>query len=107
MSTEIFFRLWTRAPRIDSDSSTTIESIAGVNHKPFRSALLRWFRASARRLPWRGARDPYLIWVSEVMLQQTRVSAVIPYFERFVARFPTMEALATAPEEDLLKAWAR
>jgi A/G-specific adenine glycosylase len=68
--------------------------------------LLGWFRASARQLPWRGVDDPYLVWISEVMLQQTRVTAVIPYFERFIARFPTIRALAEAPEEDLLKAWA-
>ena len=68
--------------------------------------MLGWFRAAARQLPWRGVDDPYLVWISEVMLQQTRVSAVIPYFERFIARFPTLQALAEAPEEDLLKAWA-
>src|SRR5688572_6094026 len=106
MSTEMFFRLWTRAPRIDRDSSTTIESISGPNHKLFRDTLLGWFRTSARLLPWRGVADPYLIWISEVMLQQTRVAAVIPYFERFIARFPKIESLASAPEEDLLKAWA-
>lgn len=102
----MFLRLWTRAPRIDKESSTTIESIAGRNYKPFREQLLDWFDASARSLPWRGATDPYVIWVSEVMLQQTRVAAVIPYFERFLARFPTLGALAGAAADDLLKAWA-
>src|SRR5688572_23466906 len=74
MSTEMFLRLWTRAPRIDRESSTTIESISGENHKLFRRLLLAWFDSSARQLPWRGVSDPYVIWVSEVMLQQTRVS---------------------------------
>jgi A/G-specific adenine glycosylase len=69
-------------------------------------ALLEWFRESARRLPWRETRDPYAIWVSEIMLQQTRVEAVIPYYERFLARFPNVEALAAAPEEELLAAWS-
>lgn len=67
--------------------------------------LVRWFRSSQRDLPWRKTRDPYRIWVSEIMLQQTRVETVIPYYERFVARFPTVKALAEAPEADLIKMW--
>lgn len=67
--------------------------------------LLDWYSASARDLPWRRTRDPYHIWVSEIMLQQTRVETVIPYYERWMARFPTLEALADAPEEQVLKAW--
>ena len=69
-------------------------------------ALVRWFRASHRDLPWRRTRDPYAIWVSEIMLQQTRVEAVIPYYDRFVARFPTVHALADAPLDDVLHAWS-
>ena len=61
-----------------------------------RRALLAWYRAERRDLPWRRTRDPYAIWVSETMLQQTRVEAVIPYYERFLARFPDAGALATA-----------
>jgi A/G-specific adenine glycosylase len=61
---------------------------------------------SARDLPWRRDRDPYRVWISEVMLQQTRVATVIPYYERFLARFPSIESLAAASEEDLLRAWA-
>ncbi|HYP08691.1 MAG TPA: A/G-specific adenine glycosylase [Bryobacteraceae bacterium] len=102
----MFFRLWTRAPRIDRESSTTIESISRSQHTLFRKRLLDWFDSSARDLPWRGVADPYLIWISEVMLQQTRVTAVIPYYQRFAARFPTIADLASAPEEELLKAWA-
>ena len=74
--------------------------------KRFREHLLRWFAAYQRDLPWRRTRDPYAILVSEIMLQQTRVAAVIPYYERFLARFPTFEALAEAPESDLLAHWA-
>lgn len=71
----------------------------------FRRRLLAWYRRHARRLPWRETRDPYQIWVSEVMLQQTLVATVTAYFSRFVARFPTIAALAAAPEEDVLKLW--
>jgi A/G-specific adenine glycosylase len=68
--------------------------------------LLAWYRKSHRDLPWRSTADPYRIWVSEIMLQQTRVQAVLPYYERFLARFPTVEALAAAREEDVLALWA-
>lgn len=71
----------------------------------FSIELLTWYERSKRDLPWRRSRNPYFIWVSEIMLQQTRVDTVIPYFERFIDRFPTIEALATAPEEDVLKCW--
>jgi A/G-specific adenine glycosylase len=71
----------------------------------FSQFLLKWYAESKRRLPWRESKDPYRIWVSEVMLQQTRVDTAIPYFERFVRQFPTIEALAYAPEEEVLKAW--
>jgi A/G-specific adenine glycosylase len=67
--------------------------------------LVNWFQASQRDLPWRRTKDPYHIWVSEIMLQQTRVDTVIPYFNRFISLFPTIEALAEADEADLLKAW--
>lgn len=70
------------------------------------SKLLTWYQANARDLPWRKGRDPYRIWISEVMLQQTTVVAVIPYYERFLARFPTVQALAKAPLEDVLEMWA-
>jgi len=71
-----------------------------------RQELLIWFQRHQRDLPWRRTRDPYRIWLSEIMLQQTRVAAVIPYFEKFLARFPTVESLAGAPEADLLAHWA-
>jgi A/G-specific adenine glycosylase len=71
-----------------------------------RRRILSWYRKHKRDLPWRQSRDPYRIWVSEIMLQQTRVAAVIPYYERFLARFPDVVALAVAPEQELLAAWA-
>ena len=70
-----------------------------------RTALLGWFDANRRDLPWRRTRDAYRIWVSEVMLQQTRVSTVVPYYEKFTERFPDVRALAAAPLEDVLKTW--
>src|SRR5438046_8157230 len=71
-----------------------------------RSALGAWYRKSRRDLPWRRTRDPYAIWVSEAMLQQTRVAAVIPYYERFLRSFPDLASLARAPEERVLGHWA-
>jgi A/G-specific adenine glycosylase len=68
--------------------------------------LLAWYRGGHRDLPWRRTRDPYAIWISEIMLQQTRVQAVLPYYERFRASFPTAEALAEAPEQDVLACWS-
>jgi A/G-specific adenine glycosylase len=72
----------------------------------FRAALLGWFGENARDLPWRRTRDAYVVWVSEIMLQQTRVAAVVEYFERFLRVFPTMEALAAAEEEAVLAQWS-
>lgn len=71
----------------------------------FSHYLLEWYQGQKRDLPWRRHRNPYYIWVSEIMLQQTRVDTVIPYFNRFIERFPTVESLADAPEEDVLKCW--
>lgn len=71
----------------------------------FSKNLLDWYQTHKRDLPWRRSKNPYYIWISEVMLQQTRVDTVIPYFHRFIDQFPTVEALATAPEENVLKAW--
>ena len=71
----------------------------------FREKLLAWYDANKRDLPWRRTQDPYKIWISEIMLQQTRVDTVIPYYERFLDWFPTVADLAQASEEKLLKAW--
>jgi A/G-specific adenine glycosylase len=67
--------------------------------------LLAWYKKNKRDLPWRKTRDPYRIWVSEIMLQQTRVETVIPYYERFLKRYPDVRSLARAPLDDVLKAW--
>ncbi len=72
---------------------------------PFHSSLLRWYRTHRRELPWRTTRDPYRIWISEIMLQQTTVSAVIPYYKRWLERFPDVESLSRAPLQSVLKEW--
>jgi A/G-specific adenine glycosylase len=73
--------------------------------KSLRCRLLKWFHRHKRALPWRESRDPYRVWISEVMLQQTQVATVIPYFDRFLQRFPTIKALAEADEADVLRLW--
>ncbi len=70
-----------------------------------RRRLLAWFKREARDLPWRREPTPYRVWVSEIMLQQTQIATVIPYYERFLQSFPTVEALATADEQELLSHW--
>lgn len=76
-----------------------------MNNTDFTPRLLDWYRHNARDLPWRRTRDPYCVWVSEIMLQQTRVAAVIGYYTRFLEAFPTVDALADASEEQLLSLW--
>jgi A/G-specific adenine glycosylase len=78
----------------------------GLNAGAFRRRLMSWYRTHARELPWRGITDPYRTWVSEVMLQQTRVAAVIEHYEDFLRRFPTIVALALATEAEVLAAWS-
>jgi len=84
----------------------SITMIRGRELAIFRKQLLDWFRQFRRDLPWRHARDPYHIWLSEIMLQQTRVAAVIPYYERFLGRFPSIQALAAARQEEILRMWS-
>ena len=72
----------------------------------FQQNLLRWFRTHRRALPWRVGRNPYRVWVAEIMLQQTRVAAVLPYYERFLARFPDTQSLAKAREAEVLRLWS-
>jgi A/G-specific adenine glycosylase len=74
--------------------------------KDFQKSLRDWFRVYQRDLPWRKNRDPYRIWISEIMLQQTRVAAVIPYYERFLARFPDVQSLAEASPDEVLRLWS-
>src|SRR4051794_18052562 len=72
---------------------------------PGGGPLLAWYDEHKRDLPWRRTRDPYAIWASEIMAQQTQIATVIPYWERWLARFPTVEALAAADEADVLSMW--
>lgn len=74
--------------------------------RSIRTKLLAWYRKHARDLPWRHTRDPYKIWVSEIMLQQTQVQTVIPYYTRWLARFPILTSLAEAPQEEVMRYWA-
>jgi A/G-specific adenine glycosylase len=78
----------------------------GANPRLIRARLLDWYDRGHRDLPWRRTRDPYAIWISEIMLQQTRVQAVIPYYEKFLRRFPTLESLARASQHEVLACWS-
>lgn len=80
--------------------------LTGAPLSRFRKNLLAWFAQFQRDLPWRRTRDPYRIWLSEIMLQQTRVAVAIPYYERFLERFPNVEALARAPQDEVLRLWS-
>ena len=71
----------------------------------FTKALLRWFETEKRDLPWKETHDPYKIWISEIILQQTRVAQGLPYYLRFIAKFPNVIALANAPQDEVLKLW--
>ena len=79
--------------------------ISSKKLKSLQVSLLVWFDISKREMPWRKTSDPYLIWISEIMLQQTKVKTAIPYFKRWVNEFPTVESLAAAPESKVLKLW--
>lgn len=76
-----------------------------IEYSAFRRKLVRWYTTKGRDLPWRRTNDPYRIWISEIMLQQTTVAAVIPYFERFIDRFATIVDLANADENEVLRFW--
>ena len=89
-----------------SGYASIMKDRSAANHKSIQDGLLTWFGANRRALPWRSTRDPYRILVSEVMLQQTQVDRVIPYYDRWLDQFPSVEALAEAPTGDLIKAWA-
>ncbi|MFX3623316.1 MAG: A/G-specific adenine glycosylase [Ectobacillus sp.] len=84
---------------------THLELLEEFNIKQFQDDLISWFEREQRDLPWRINKDPYRVWVSEIMLQQTRVEAVKPYYKNFMEKFPTLEALANAHEDEVLKAW--
>ncbi len=89
------------SPRSESDGA-----LSGAGARRLRERLLRWYQRDKRDLPWRRTRDPYAIWLSEVMLQQTRVDTVVPYYARFLARFPRLCDLAAAELEEVLAAWS-
>src|SRR3984885_8516827 len=87
----------------------TQEQVGAVSDslkRPFRRNLLAWYDAHRRDLPWRANRDPYRVWLSEVMLQQTRIAAVITHYHEFLRRFPTVQKLAAAREASVLAAWS-
>src|SRR5579872_4759964 len=84
------------SPKINSESE----------REKLRESLLHWYDQSKRELPWRSDRDPYRVWLSEIMLQQTRVATVIDYYHRFLRRFPSVEKLAAAREPSVLAAWS-
>ncbi len=83
-----------------------LAEIGALNPATFRRRLMGWYRLHARALPWRATSDPYRIWVSEIMLQQTRVAAVVEHYEEFLRRFPTLVALSLATESEVLAAWS-
>src|SRR5437667_11287648 len=89
-------------PELPAEQSRT----SGHAPADIRRRLVRWYRRHARALPWRNTLDPYRIWVSEVMLQQTQVRTALPFYQRFVRRFPTVVSLARAREPQVLAAWA-
>lgn len=93
---------------VDGDGSARVSRplATAADQKVLRSRLLAWYDAHQRDLPWREDRDPYRVWLSEVMLQQTRVTAVMGYYQRFLRRFPTVQKLATAREASVLAAWS-
>lgn len=86
--------------------SLSLTAVAAKNLSAFRRLLLRWYDQNRRDLPWRKTRDPYRIWLSEIMLQQTRVAAVLGHYRVFLERFPNVTSLAAASEDDVLAAWS-
>lgn len=91
----------------DSGRTCTFSRVSGPDIAPLRAALLAWYDRAKRQLPWRErAHDAYAVWVSEVMLQQTRVDTVLPYYDRFLTRFPSLGALAAATEDEVMAAWS-
>ena len=71
----------------------------------FSNELLKWYQHNKRDLPWRHTSDPYVIWLSEIILQQTRVEQGLPYFQRFLEQYPDVLSFAAAPEDNILKLW--
>jgi A/G-specific adenine glycosylase len=91
---------------VERKSGDIKSSVLEFSATKFRTALYAWYAAHARKLPWRGVKDPYATWVSEIMLQQTRVATVIDRYAEFLRKFPTLRALATGDEADVLALWS-
>jgi A/G-specific adenine glycosylase len=79
--------------------------IKGMDKRYFSKKVVKWYKENHRNLPWRNTREPYRIWLSEIILQQTRVSQGLPYYERFIDKYPTVADLANAPEQEVLRLW--
>jgi A/G-specific adenine glycosylase len=91
---------------MNESNGTEVGSSRALDPTCLRKRLARWYRSHSRDLPWRRTRDPYSIWLSEIMLQQTTVAAVVPYWERFLGTYPTVASLAAAGEEEVLRLWS-
>jgi A/G-specific adenine glycosylase len=88
-----------------STDSASFSDLPGFVVAELRRSLLNWYTESGRKLPWRASRDPYRIWISEIMLQQTQVKTVLPYYDRWLTQFPDIQTLAAADQQQVLKAW--
>jgi len=95
-----------KRPKITNSNNAGHPTQPAIDIKRIRRSLLRWYKKHLRALPWRDEPTPYRVWISEIMLQQTQVKTVIPYYDRFLKRFPDIESLANAPEEDVLALWS-
>jgi A/G-specific adenine glycosylase len=100
-------RFWFAEPaQVESCEVVMVDLLHSTDLDEFRAVLLAWYQRNCRDLPWRRTRDPYAIWLSEIMLQQTRVAAVIAHYKRFLKRFPTVHTLAAARESSVLAQWS-
>src|SRR5271168_2920236 len=98
--------LWRAEPlRCENGCRMSIQ-LKGRALPTFQKRLLAWFERNRRDLPWRSSLDPYRVWVAEIMLQQTRIAAVMPYYDRFLSRFPDVQSLASARQEEVLSMWS-
>src|SRR5258708_37219417 len=96
----------TKRPTVEASATSTTLRFGADDVREMRAALLKWYETHKRDLPWRATRDSYRIWVSEIMLQQTRVAAVLEHYRLFLAAFPTVQALAAASETEVLALWS-
>ena len=80
-------------------------NLNSADYQQFSYQIIKWYKANPRELPWRNSTDPYKIWLSEIILQQTRVAQGLPYYNAFTEAYPTVKDLALAPEEEVLRLW--